>query len=135
MAGDIFYKADFCRAVTGHTDSELRGIVSRDYIDPVTKSRGFDMPRSGGDVFVDRFALFMGTTFQFPLVDLPRDQLYEIFQRFRTYEEEVHPRREFSNHDAFYAPLYRDIEAAYQTGDVEELKGAISALVDGIVHD
>jgi len=50
-------------------------------------------------------------------------------------EEEVHPRREFSNHDAFYAPLYRDIEAAYQTGDVEELKGAISALVDGIVHD
>jgi len=131
---EIFYKAGFCRAVTGHTDSELRDMVSRDYIDPVTKSRGFDMPRSDSDVFVDRFALFMGSAFRFPLIGT-MDQLYGFFQRFRAYKEKAHPRREFPRVDAFYAPLYRDIEAAYQTGDEEEFKEAISALVNGIVHD
>ncbi len=132
---EMFYKGDFCRTVCGHTDDELRTIIRDGYVEPLAQQRGFDEPRSDSDKLVDNYMTFMAASFQFPLLDISIEDLYEAFRKFREYEEHIHPRSQFSGHEECWGPIYRKIEEAFQSKDYHNFKQGIIDLVDMIIHD
>lgn len=136
---EIFFKDKFCKAVTGYTDKELRDMVTRRYVDPADNvletSIGHDMPRDGADQVADKYMIFMGAQYQLSLLDLPVESLYESFAKFRRWEEYVHPRPRFYDHEKYWGPTYRRIEEAFQARDEQAVKDGIVDLVDQILHD
>ncbi|MBI4599315.1 hypothetical protein HY732_00145 [Candidatus Uhrbacteria bacterium] len=135
-----FYKDKFCEAVTGYTDRVLRERISEGYVTPqdhaIDSIAGHDMPRSSGEVIADRLNVFMDTPFKIPLRDVPIDELYAAFKRFKEWEEYVHPRDNgFELHENYWGPAYRAIEDAYAVQDERGVKLAIMDLVDKIIHD
>lgn len=135
---ETFSKSDFCKAVTGYTDSELRQLVTESYVNPLDQRLaeiGRDEPRTVNDEFGERFSIFMHATFRIPLRDMPSEELYQAFRKHRAFEEYIHPREQFPLHKKYWGPIYQRLEDAHQAEDEQELKEGIQDLVDKILHD
>ena len=137
---DPFYKDAFCRAVTGHTCSELFQMLSDRCITPIDRKEnlkiGRDMPRSDGEKLVDRYEIFMSSSFGVPLVEQSVEKLFEDFERFVAWERHIHPRDQgYSSHKDYWEPTYDKIERAYFEGNEDKIKRSIMELVDKILHD
>lgn len=135
-AQEPFYKDRFCKAVTGLTDDEWRDVVRTGHIDPTTLARMQEnVPVSPDEHFVQRFETFMSSFVITPILDLPREELYEAFERFRDYERSVHPRADFPTYVPTYDRRYQLVEETYRSNDMESFKVALQTLVDFIIHD
>lgn len=136
---ETFYKDDLCLAVTGFTQSELFAMIDGDFIIPTDTNLQFgfgrDVPRDKSDKLVDRFELFMNTRIMIPLRQIPVSKLYEMAERFRRYEQYVHPQENSGNQREYYDPSYEKIKKAYREGDEVGIKVAILDLIDKILHD
>jgi hypothetical protein len=129
-----FYKDHLCQAVCGMTVRDLLNRAS-DNVGAHTSRMNFDTPRSDGDKLVDRLNTFNTLAFQVPLLPLADFELYDAADKFRMWEEQVHPRAEFPRHEAYWGPAYNRIDAAYAADNSQELRSAVQELVDKIMHD
>ncbi len=133
---EIFYKDRFCKAVTGRTDSEWRDVIRGDYTEPTTLARMQpNTPITVEERFVQNFETFMSATFTVPILDLPIKDLYDMFERFRNYERNMHPRDEFTMYVGTYDRRYGAVEQAYKLDDTKGFRKALQELVDLIIHD
>jgi hypothetical protein len=136
---EVFYKDDFCRAVTGYTPSELHDTVEKEFVAPVDEkinlSVGRDMPRDMGEEIADHYMIFMSAQFRIPLVDQPTEKLHSAFSKFRAWERQIHPRNDCPQHRDYWEPTYDRIERAHTQGDENGIKEGIIELVDKILHD
>jgi len=132
---EVFYHSEFCKAVCGYTDSELRDILNKNIIKPHMNSIGLDMPRTSADKVVDSWITFMSIDFRLPLLNMPMKKIYEAFRKFKLYEEYIHPRKHFVSHKKVYDTIYEKIELAYMERDVNSFKEGTQELVDIILHD
>lgn len=132
---------DFCKAVTGNTDIELRAQVSKSWIDPAYKllqKTGFYEQEGIApvDEIVNRFELFMNSEFNLPLLKIPVSEMYDAFERFRDWERDVHPRDDeaWVGSALYWEPIYKRIEDEWNNGNENGVKEGINQLIDYILH-
>ena len=131
---EIFGYADFCKAVTGYTDSELRQAVRDGVIDDIAKARNFDQPRTDTEKVMDNYFTFMSMEFKIPILKLPIDELYQYFDKFRKHEKYIHPRDRFGSWETYLGPTYATIDSAFEEKDEESFMTSLQELVDKILH-
>ena len=119
---ELFYKTHFCKAITGATDKEL--------INLCIKVLDF----TGNDI-TEKMEVFGKSKFNFNIKDLPINNIYEFFTKFRNWEEYIHPREQFPAHGQYWGLSYTQVELAYARKDEEKFKQAICDLIDKIIHD
>ena len=130
----VFYKEHLCKTLTGHTDKELRDVISKKYVQPLAYA-GDEYPRNDSEKLLDGLGLFMSTKFSIPLLDTSSEKIYEAFRKFKTWEEYVHPRDQFPHHETYWGPTYREIANTYHKNDIPRFKAEIARLIDQILHD
>lgn len=133
---ETFYKDELCLAVSGLTQHELLAISDKNFVTPIDKSLSFgrDAPRNESDELVDKHWIFMHTRIMIPLLKIPVSKLYEAVERFRKFEQYVHPQKD-SSQRAYFDPSYEKIEEAHREGDEVGTRAAILDLIDKILHD
>lgn len=135
---EIFYKDEFCQALTGLTVFEIHCQMAEvaKSIENKPSSIKRDEPRTEAEIFVDRFEISMSTLYvDFDQIDSkPIEELYEIFQKFRKFETYTH-RNSGPGYREFYDPVYQMIEDSYQEGNYEEFTTTILVLLNNIIHD
>ena len=132
---EVFYKDALCKALTGHTPMELRDACSEEVAE--LDLLAADAPRTLGEVFVDHRILFMTLSFNVRFLPLPKQQMFELFQKFKAWESYVHPRDTTPPHPyaAYFEPTYDLIERAYSAGDDRRFVEGLTGLIDQIIHD